>query len=73
MSQLVFSMCWDQGDVGANASEAGVSPTVAGQMNWLVGVTVSRQKAKASLFHVVYVGCHETGVAQSEDRASPLR
>lgn len=52
-------MCWDQEEVGSDACEAGFSTAVAGQTNWPVRVKVSRQKAKASLFHVFYVDCHK--------------
>lgn len=49
-SSAVFSACWDPEEAGSDASEG---------MSLPARVRASKQGARASFFHVFYVGCYQ--------------
>jgi hypothetical protein len=50
MSQLVFGIHWNSEEAGSNASEG---------MDLLMRARAARQRAKASFFHVLQIGCQQ--------------
>ena len=50
MSHLVFGVHWNPERLGSGSNE---------DMDLLVRLRASRQRAKAFFFHALYLGCHK--------------